>query len=107
MKKKKNIFSRLIFVLFIIFLGLYIASVSGYYEKNLSRKVALTDEALKIFEQDVIDGKNVDIINYLNNDIVDYSNAFTKTADKLTSTIESFLTNGISSIWDIIKILFF
>ena len=107
MKKKNNLFLKIIFALFIVFLGLYIASVSGYYEKSLSRKVALTDEALKSFEQDVMLGKEVDIINYLNNDIVDYSNVFTKSADKLTDTVEKLLTNGFKSIWDVIKVLFF
>ena len=54
MKKKKNWFLRLLTILFIIFIGLYIASISGYYEASLGNKVALTDEAIKRFEQDVI-----------------------------------------------------
>ncbi len=55
MKKKRNWFLRLLFVLFIVFLGLYIASVSGYYETQVGNKVALTEEAIRDFENDVLE----------------------------------------------------
>ena len=74
MKKKRNWFLRLLFVLFIVFLGLYIASVSGYYETQVGNKVALTEEAIRDFENDVLEGKNVDIKTYLQEDNKDYSN---------------------------------
>ena len=63
MKKKNNWFKKFLSTAFIIFMGLYISSVSGFYEAKLSNKVALTDEAIKKFEQDVLEGKNVDVIH--------------------------------------------
>ena len=107
MKKKKNWFLRLLLILFIVFIGLYIASISGYYEATLGNKVALTDEAIKRFEQDVIEGKMVDVENYILEERVDYSNTFTDAADKITKKTKKVLSEGISGIWDAIKVLFF
>ena len=45
-KKKTNWFIKLLTILFIIFMGLFIASESGYYEAKLSEKVVLTDNLL-------------------------------------------------------------
>ena len=107
MKKKRNWFLRLLFVLFIVFLGLYIASVSGYYETQVGNKVALTEEAIRDFENDVLEGKNVDIKTYLQEDNTDYSNTFTDMGDRLSESVQKILTDGIGGIWDAIKVLFF
>jgi len=53
MKKKNNWFKKFLTISFIIFMGLYISSESGFYEAKLSNKVALTDKAIKEFENDV------------------------------------------------------
>lgn len=107
MKKKSNWFMRILLISFIIFIGLYIASISGFYEAKISDKVALTDEAIKQFEQDIIDGKVVDLNTYITEDNKDYSNAFTKTGDKVGDAVEKIITDGFGGIWDAIKVLFF
>ena len=107
MKKKKNWFLRLLSILFVVFLGLYIASISGYYESQVSNKVALTDKAIEQFEQDVLEGKAVDINTYINEDTKDYSNKFTDMGDRFSESIQSLLTDCIGGIWDAIKVLFF
>ncbi len=107
MKKKRNWFLRILTILFIIYIGLYIASISGYYESTLSNKVALTDEAIKRFEQDVIDGKEVDVESYIIEEKVDYSNKFSDAGEKLGTSIQKILTEGISGVWEAIKVLFF
>ena len=107
MKKKKNWLLRLLFVLFIAFLGLYIASISGYYESQVSNKVALTDKAIEEFERDVLEGKTVDINTYITEENKDYSNKFTDAGDKFSESLQKLLTDGIGGIWDAIKVLFF
>ncbi len=107
MKKKGNWFLRITFVLFIIFLGLYIASISGYYQAKVGNKVALTEDAIKQFEEDVLNGEAVDIKNYLQEDNLDYSNFFTDLGDKFTESVQEILTDGLGGVWDAIKILFF
>ena len=70
MKKKTNLFKKFLTISFIIFMGLYISSISGFYEAKLSNKVALTDEAIKEFENDVIEGKTIDVNTYITNKIL-------------------------------------
>ena len=67
MKKKTNWLKKFLTISFIIFMGLYISSISGFYEAKLSNKVALTDEAIKEFENDVIEGKTIDVNTYITN----------------------------------------
>ena len=55
--KKKNYFFNILFVLFIIFMALYIALESGYYDVKMGRKATITEEKLAEFEQDFKDGK--------------------------------------------------
>ena len=84
MKKRKNWFLRILCVLFVVFLGLYIASISGYYESQVSNKVALTDKAIQKFEEDVLEGKTVDINTYITDENKDYSNKFTDAGDRFS-----------------------
>lgn len=107
MKKKGNWFLRLLFILFIVFLGLYIASISGYYETQVGNKVALTEDAIRDFENDVLDGKTVDINTYLKEETKDYSNSFTNIGDKFSESIQKVLTEGVKGVWDAVKVLFF
>lgn len=107
MKKKKNIFKDILIVLIIIFMGLYISSESGYYETRVGRKVALTEDAIKDFEKDVLEGKVVDINTYMQNETKDYSNKFTETGENVSLAIIKIITKGASGVWDAIKVLFF
>lgn len=107
MKKRKNWFLRLLGVLFVVFLGLYIASISGYYESQVSNKVALTDKAIQRFEEDVLEGKTVDINTYIIDENKDYSNKFTDAGDRFSESLQKLLTDGIGGLWDAIKVLFF
>lgn len=105
MKKKRNIFKTLLIISFIIFIGLYIASESGFYEARLKNEVALTDKAILEFEQDVLDGEIVDLNSYLTKDYVDYSNTFTTLGEKVSDALIKLIVEGASGIWDAIKVL--
>lgn len=104
-KKKVNWFNKILIFLFVIFIGLFIASKSGYYETKVNKNVALTNEAIKQFEEDVLEGKQVDIESYVVDDDRDFSNGLTKAGDKLSSTVEELLSGGLLNVWDVIKIL--
>lgn len=106
MKKKPNWFLRIVLVFFLLFLVMYISSINGYKEKRLHDKVVITEEAIKEFENDILAGKDVEVIDYLNNDYIDYSNKLTKAGDAITETIQSFLTDGLTGVWNAIKVLF-
>lgn len=106
MKKKNNLFMKFIIISFIIFMGLYISSISGFYESSLSNKVALTSDAIKEFEEDVLNGEVVDIKTYIENDYTDYSNKFTNLGEDVSEVVVDLFTKGFESFWDTFKVLF-
>ncbi len=105
-KKKTNWFFRIVVLLFILYLSLSIAMETGYYESKLNEKTMLTEEGIKQFEQDVREGKNVDINNYITEKNRDFSNGATKTGVFLSSIVQDFMSKGITGMADLFKKLF-
>ena len=99
--KKHNFFKTLFILVFLLFLALFIASKTGYYEKSVKDKTYLTNKKLKEFEKDISEGKNVDAKDYFPKE-VDYSNVFTKSANNIGLVVNSKAKN----VWDFIKTLF-
>ena len=85
-------------------MGLEIST--GYYEAKLSEKTTITNEAIRQFEEDVRNGKNVDINDYLTDNYQDYSNQTTKAGYAFSSAIEDFMSKGINEVVNIFKMLF-
>ena len=105
-KKPSRHFFRILAILFLVFIALYIAMESGYYEAKLGEKTTLTNDKIEQFEQDIKDGKPVDVDDYLDEPMEDYSNKISKASVGLTSGTEKFLTSGISRIFEFIGVLF-
>lgn len=106
MKKKNNIFMKILGVLFIVFIALYIANISGYYEGKIRDSVVITEEGIKEFEKKVQNGEEIDITSFLNNERIDYSSKMSNLGDRVTEGLESTLVNGMGFITDILKSLF-
>ncbi|MDD7149523.1 MAG: hypothetical protein PUH53_02425 [Mycoplasma sp.] len=103
--KKHNFFKTLFILVFLLFLALFIASKTGYYEKSVKDKTYLTNKKLKEFEKDISEGKNVDAKDYFPKE-VDYSNVFTKSANNISNKIGLVVNYKAKNIWDFIKTLF-
>ena len=103
--KKHNFFKTLFILVFLLFLALFIASKTGYYEKSVKYKTYLTNKKLKEFEKDISEGKNVDAKDYFPKE-VDYSNVFTKSANNISNKIGLVVNYKAKNIWDFIKTLF-
>ena len=58
-QSSRNYFLIIMIFLFIVFLILYISGEAGYYEYKVHTKTTLTEEAVKKFEKDIAEGKNV------------------------------------------------
>lgn len=103
--KKHNFFKTLFILVFLLFLALFIASKTGYYEKSVKDKTYLTNKKLKEFEKDISEGKNVDAKDYFPKE-VDYSNVFTKSANNISNKIGLVVNSKTKNVWDFIKTLF-
>ena len=102
--KAKNVFILLFSCLFILFISLYVTQATGYYEFSNAKKSTLTNEAIKKFEQDVKEGKEIAAKNYLeeekqyNNKISKASLTLSKTIEKSFNFIMNRLFNEINSV---------
>lgn len=105
-KQKPNWFLRIILLLFILYLSLSVAMETGYYEAKLNEKTVLTEENIRKFEQDVRDGKKVDINDYVVEKNQDFSNGATKAGVFFSSIVEDFMAEGITKMGSIFKKLF-
>lgn len=107
MKTKKNnwliVFLKVSIVLFLI---LYIMLENGYYETKLSKKVTLTEENIRKFEDDVKNNKIVDISNYNVEEEKDYSNKMSRLGQKINDSFGKIIIKGAKEIVDILKSLF-
>ncbi len=105
-KKKVNPILKILGCLFIVFMALYIAGASGYYESKIRDKVVITEEGIKEFEEKVQKGEEIDITSFLNTESKDYSSPMSNLGDNLTSGVENVVFEGMKFISDILKSLF-
>ena len=84
-------------VLFLSFLVVYCAELTGYYEYQNHKHAVLTEEQIKQFEKDVANGKEVDINEYLVKDERVYNNNLSKISSKLSNGISKIVQKGVES----------
>ena len=104
--KKKNTKFKVVFYLLLSIFGLlYFAGQSGYYENKLSASSRLTKEAILEFEQDVAEGKAVDIKAYIETK-KEYQNIYSNLGYTISNAIDVTLNDGVSYIFKLLKALF-
>ena len=98
-KKKKKLFnkvmSRIFLGLLIGFTALYVSEATGYYEFEQHKRVTLTEEKIKQFEDDVAQGKNIDIKDYIEEKDVSYENVASTLGNTLSDHIGNLVTDGL------------
>lgn len=105
-KKKKNPVLKVLGLLFVVFMALYIANMSGYYESKIRDRVIITEEGIKNFEQAIKNGDEIDITSFLNTEREDYSSSMSNFGENVTSSIENVVVGSMDIVSDIIKSLF-
>lgn len=105
-KKKSNIFFRVLFVLFVLFLCVYSISSNGYIEKNNENKTLFTEEQIKKFENDVEEGKEIDINEYILPNDIDYSNSISDLGEKISNAIDFTANKSIDALNSFFAFLF-
>lgn len=100
MKKKigNQIFKYLFIICFIIFLTIYISQATGYYEYSQYKKKELTEEEIKKFEQDIKDGKEIDIESYIPKE-KNYQNKISQAGLLVSEKIGEYTVKGITFIF--------
>ena len=84
----KNNFLRIMsLTVFLIFLALYYSSNDGIIDYQARNRTALTEEQIKMFEDDVKNNVEIDIKKYLDDKEEKYDNNVSKTTLKLSNAI--------------------
>lgn len=97
--KVNTICKFLFFVCFITFLTFYVAQQSGYYEYTERKKMSFTKEQIEQFEQDVKNGKEIDINNYMQNTDKNYQNKISKLTLGVSENISKYTKKGVDIIF--------
>ena len=85
-------------LILLMFVGLYFVYQNGYYDKMTRDKIMLTNEQIEKFEQDVIDGKDVTIEDYVE-ESKDYSNKISKVSLSISDKFNNIVDKGIKFIF--------
>lgn len=97
-----KIFKWITIIIFISFFCTVVLSLSGYYQTALQKKTILTNEAINSFENDIKEGKDIDINNYIEINQKNYDNAFTKSGRYISDKINNLISSGIEKTLKII-----
>ena len=105
-KKKNNIILKILGEFFLIYIALFIANLSGYYESKIRENTIVTEEGIKSFEEKIQNGESVDVTSFLNKEREDYSSKMSNLGDSLNNNIENFIVKSMGFIGDVVKSLF-
>ena len=87
--------------LLVIFLGLFIANNTGYYSFSAINRKQLTEEQIKKFEEDVKNGVDIDINNYLEENTVSYKNNISSLGYNISNITSDIIKEGIYKIFNL------
>lgn len=105
-KKKMHPVLKILWGLFIVYIALFIANISGYYEGRVRSKVELTNEKIMEFENLVQNGEEIDMDSFLQMEREDYSNKVSNLGEKITVGLQDFVKNGMYIVGNVFKSLF-
>ena len=95
----KKLFRIFIFFLFISFLVLYFSQANGYYEDLNNKKSYLTEDKIKEFEEDVKNGKEIKVENYVVNLKKAYGNTISDFGLFTSKTFAKYFKKGMNFIF--------
>lgn len=96
---KNKIFLCIFLSLFIFFIILLLAESQGYYKNRNEKAKILTEEQIENFEQDISQGKNIDIKKYVLYEDKNYQNKVTSNIYKVSLKLENALDDAIKLIF--------
>lgn len=96
----KNNFVRIMsLTVFLIFLALYYSSNAGLIDYHAKNKTVLTEEQIKLFEEDVKNNVEIDLKKYTEDKEEKYDNSISKTTLKLSNVIGETIQSGLNFLF--------
>lgn len=94
----EKIVKTALFIFAFAFIVLLVAEKTGYYESRLSKAKTLTEEQIKVFEEDIKQGKQIDVSSYVTTRI-NYSNKLSNDIYKTSLQLEKGINYVIKYIF--------
>ena len=104
--KREVIAVRLFNMFLIIYIVLYIAKETGYYNVEVKKQTVLNEEAMKRFEEDIRMGKNVKMTDYVSIKNIKYNNKVSDLGYDISKGISYIVTNGLDDTMSFLGQLF-
>ena len=98
-KLRTKIFRISFIILFAVYLTDYVSNKYGYYEYQKHEQVTLTEEQIKKFEQDVKDGKEIDIENYVTDVNKNYQTKLSQTGLNISNGLANIVKTGVDGFF--------
>ena len=102
-KTKLNIIRLIVLILVFLFFVLYFMQASGYDEYTRNRENMLSEEQIREYEEDIKEGKDVTIKDYLNKDKVNYDNKVSELGLDLSYLIETDFNKGMNAFFNMLN----
>jgi len=99
----EKIVKTIFILLFIVFITIYISQANGYYEYELHKRVELTNEQIKKFEEDVKNNKKIDLKEYTMDGVENYNNNFSKLGSNFSKVTSKYVKKGISGFFGFVE----
>lgn len=104
--KYSKTFWTILSIFFVIYISIFMASKSGYYEYENKNKKEFTEKKMREFEEDVKNGKNIDLKNYFKENEINYENKVTIVGNKLSSIVTNGVNKGLEGSFKVFEKLF-
>ena len=85
--KARKVFRNIILFLFLIFIAIYLSAQAGIIDYQARQKTLMTEEAIKEFEKDLKEGKEVNIKKYTKNKRIKYDNMLSRGTLEVSNSI--------------------
>lgn len=95
-----KIFKKIFIFLLTGFTAIYISEATGYYEFEQHNKKVMTEEKIREFENDVKQGKNIDLNNYMVDDTKNYESKLSKFGDDMSDRIEDVVVGCLNATFN-------
>lgn len=102
-KLQTKIFRFIFIFTLIVYLTLYFGNEFGYFEYQKQEQAHLTQEQIKKFEQDIKDGKDVNVEDYLINTNKNYQTKLSHTGLIISNGISKVVRNGVEGFFNSIN----
>ncbi|MDD2435082.1 MAG: hypothetical protein PHO63_02385 [Bacilli bacterium] len=97
-----KVFKWIFYTLFVLFIVVYSVSISGYNEQQERQRVNLTEEKIRAFEQDIKDGKKIDLDAYIE-EKNNFDDKPKRIGLKISEIISKYMRKGIQSTFRILN----